>query len=394
MESILNNNYSKKLLYGLTFILIILAFLTVYLFLQNQKLKSKINQQIVPTVQVPSPASIVSSISIPPDETTNWKTYTNTKFGFQVKFPIDVLIQENNKSQDFYESIAKIQLSQGSQIFLSSIHDIDLYKGTSPKVVAEREVMDSGFRYEISEKRINNYIAAYVELETKENQLVVFLTHPTKNVFITLTTNKLNKVLLDQILSTFKFLPIEENKESACIKEGGDWLAEFNECEGPTLTESFCKKQGGKFFGCESPCRNNSKSDMCIQVCTVVCKFNLINGDTPTLDSDFSKGWYWGSEDQKKSGTPSDWVYTDAGRSSCWHKAGVDCRFSPEPDNEVKCGGWDTSGETVCDCQGTITKSVCPLGAICDSGDYFCQGTCGSCCYKGAFDNPSYPKCQ
>ena len=189
MESILNNNYSKKLLYGLTFILIILAFLTIYLFVQNQKLKNQISQKVLPTILTPTPNLILSEV----------------------------------------------------------------------------------------------------------------------------------------------------DKELACIEEGADWLAEFNECEGPTLTESFCQKQGGKFFECESPCRNNSKSDMCIQVCTVVCKFDSINGNVPTLNSDFSKGWYWGDKNQKKPGTPNDWVYTDAGRSSCWHEAGIECNLPPETDSTYKC---------------------------------------------------------
>lgn len=62
--------------------------------------------------------------------------------------------------------------------------------------------------------------------------------------------------------------------------------------------------------------------------------------------------------------------------------------------NIVKCGGWDSSGEIICQCQGALIRPVCPPNTVCDSGDYFCQGTCGSCCYKGAFDNPAYPKCQ
>lgn len=65
-----------------------------------------------------------------------------------------------------------------------------------------------------------------------------------------------------------------------------------------------------------------------------------------------------------------------------------------ETNNIVKCGGWDSSGEIVCQCQGKLIKPECPQGRVCDSGDYLCQGECDSCCYKGAFNNPSYPKCQ
>lgn len=65
-----------------------------------------------------------------------------------------------------------------------------------------------------------------------------------------------------------------------------------------------------------------------------------------------------------------------------------------ETNNIVKCGGWDSSGEIICECKGNLIKPECPQDRACDSGDYLCQGECGSCCYKGAFDNPAYPKCQ
>lgn len=55
------------------------------------------------------------------------------------------------------------------------------------------------------------------------------------------------------------------------------------------------------------------------------------------LEIDLSNGWYWGDKNQKKPGTPDNWVYNEAGKSSCWHKVGIGCRFSPEPNNTYKC---------------------------------------------------------
>ncbi|MEK7527483.1 MAG: hypothetical protein AAB574_00495 [Patescibacteria group bacterium] len=46
-------------------------------------------------------------------------------------------------------------------------------------------------------------------------------------------------------------------------------------------------------------------------------------------DSDLRRGWYWGTEDQKQLGTPDTWVFTEAGRGSCWHDPNNDCSFSP-----------------------------------------------------------------
>jgi len=43
--------------------------------------------------------------------------------------------------------------------------------------------------------------------------------------------------------------------------------------------------------------------------------------------NDISNGWYWGDENQKKPGTPADWIYQAGGRDSCWHKSGVACSY-------------------------------------------------------------------
>ncbi len=51
-------------------------------------------------------------------------------------------------------------------------------------------------------------------------------------------------------------------------------------------------------------------------------------GDDPRPlidDQELSVGWYWGDSTQKKTGTPEDWVYEEAGRSSCWHQPNTKC---------------------------------------------------------------------
>jgi len=44
---------------------------------------------------------------------------------------------------------------------------------------------------------------------------------------------------------------------------------------------------------------------------------------------ELNQEWYWASASQKKPGTPVNWVFTEAGRSSCWHQAGSSCEFTP-----------------------------------------------------------------
>jgi hypothetical protein len=51
-------------------------------------------------------------------------------------------------------------------------------------------------------------------------------------------------------------------------------------------------------------------------------------GTTPQISSnDLIQGWYWGMENQKKINTPTDWVYYEAGRDSCWHEPSTSCIF-------------------------------------------------------------------
>lgn len=47
-------------------------------------------------------------------------------------------------------------------------------------------------------------------------------------------------------------------------------------------------------------------------------------------DSELLLGWYWGMEDQKKLNTPTNWIYTKAGRNSCWHEVNTQCIFLPD----------------------------------------------------------------
>lgn len=64
-----------------------------------------------------------------------------------------------------------------------------------------------------------------------------------------------------------------------------------------------------------------------------------INEDNPSITIDtLQKGWYWGMANQKKPGTPADWVYQEAGRSSCWHAPNVPCT---ETTYTCPVGGWE-----------------------------------------------------
>ncbi len=54
--------------------------------------------------------------------------------------------------------------------------------------------------------------------------------------------------------------------------------------------------------------------------------YSPTNSPVPQISQqDLQQGWYWGSADQKKIGTPSNWLYLGQGKSSCWHSVDVVC---------------------------------------------------------------------
>lgn len=80
-------NYLKTTIFSILGITLLTA--TIFLFFQNQKLQKQVlNPPISPTIQVPSPIiKKTTLISVPLDETTSWKIYTNNLHGFSLKSP-------------------------------------------------------------------------------------------------------------------------------------------------------------------------------------------------------------------------------------------------------------------------------------------------------------------
>ncbi len=112
----------------------------------------------------------------------------------------------------------------------------------------------------------------------------------------------------------------EENAETSCLTN-------------PATT--FCTCMGGTASIKENPDGQQG-------ICTLLGKdvdewefYNAItaaqktteNADIPQiLESEKEQGWYWGAIDQKKPGTPPEWIFSGSGsKSDCWHNIAVDC---------------------------------------------------------------------
>ena len=182
-------------------------------FLIYQKFKStKISELPTPISQSslsPTPKSL--KLSPTPDLTADWKTYTNSYYLFQTKYPKAFGSKEDFKKEDHYDSLIFLSSSQAN-ITIKAINDVDVYGSSKPGAVAKREALDSGLAYSVTDTTISGYAAAITTLNSLPKQsIVATIAHPTRNLFIQISSDG-TKEELNQILSTFKFFISDEEK--------------------------------------------------------------------------------------------------------------------------------------------------------------------------------------
>ena len=87
--------------------------------------------------------------------------------------------------------------------------------------------------------------------------------------------------------------------------------------ESGKVEEYYCNSHGGcdsAAMDCSAGCNNGT----CIGL-----QDSPYSGNAPQInEKDLKCGAYYGAYNQKKPGTPDDWVYSPAGRSSYWHAPG------------------------------------------------------------------------
>ena len=98
----------------------------------------------------------------------------------------------------------------------------------------------------------------------------------------------------------------------------------------PTLKYYYISSPDGKNIVVISRvCANQSFLTIFDQILST---FKFLDEEDPWLfnSRDLRQGWYWGSIDQKKPGTPDNWIFSGNGsRSDCWHEPNTTCTFLP-----------------------------------------------------------------
>ena len=169
----------KKSYTYLAIVLFILPFLIFYLsgIYKGIRQKNEI-QNITPSVQT--------------------KTYVNETYGFKLNYPASYHERVGSGKYNYYDNILSFSY-QNSIVNIKVLFDNNLYKNIEVSKVAGREILDSGFRYEIEEVTVSGYMAAITYIEepevksfTKNADIIYTIAHPAKNIYVVISFANVN----------------------------------------------------------------------------------------------------------------------------------------------------------------------------------------------------------
>jgi len=213
-------NYFKIILFSILGILLVTS--TIYLSLQNQKLQKQVlNPPVSQTVETPTPTQkSVSSISIPPDGTVNWKTYVDINNNYQLLFPPNWTLDDTT-TPEYPEIIPSDEgpNNEGRIIittFLSStkslsqfMKDTNLSTGRKNSDVYTfiRQIKISGEDGILTKGGCCGFFGQHAFVQHKDRIYQITLKGPIDGRQIKFQS------VFDQILSTFKFI----DDKSVCV---------------------------------------------------------------------------------------------------------------------------------------------------------------------------------
>jgi len=146
--------------------------------------------------------------SVSPDETANWKTYTNTKYGYIIKYPASLNPLESQPDSTNLKVLSLTYFSvtpEGPDVTNFLVRVIKANLGEAVQTMKD-EFQNSSFIYKlVKEEKISSllgysgYRLEYTSAQPGVNTLVFYTKEPYSYVI------SADKSKIDQILSTFKF---------------------------------------------------------------------------------------------------------------------------------------------------------------------------------------------
>ena len=246
-----DNRSSLLIIFGV--LIIILTFISGFLFYQNQKVKKELAILMQPT---PS-STLVPSPTPEPKGPVGYVGYNTDGTRFLLDLP------ENCGEEYGEEKISITCTTENSIITIDPQAGGFGIEGYEPAGTETGDMVVNGYTwdYKIWIDEDGTAFAAY-DL-TDEETGDYYLIHVEYDPY-----SQEAKEFFEDILSTFRFL--KEN-EALCLKNDGTWVNEYGECE--YIPESVCTNSGGVYNECESACRHEPEKTVCTKQCVTVCEF-------------------------------------------------------------------------------------------------------------------------
>lgn len=223
------NHSPKMLLIGLGAFLIIIIGGGIGYFLGVDNSEQTTPANTTPIVKVsPTPT---------PDPTANWKTYTNTKYGYEAKYPQSWYLYETKIAPATVGFWIEKTEGEASGVWVSVHENLsrltpeEWWDKDIKKAANYQDLLNKTIR---EDRLVNGYSAFFVQTDKDWQSRPgtwIFLNKDEKiyEIFTNFTEGA-NYMIFDQILSTFKFTPASSTGEDQ--KQAYQKLTEF---EHPTL---------------------------------------------------------------------------------------------------------------------------------------------------------------
>lgn len=259
-------------------------------------------------INKPQPISVqpnpIASTSATLDQTADWKTYTNTDFNFSVKYPDTIQINKAGEGgpANTYINIPNIQTNDSAEKTLIIFYYVtDETPEDKVNTLIEQNRLDTTTTVVkmSSEKYENNNIQG-IKLISKFSNLTryqIFLKH-NKAMYQFVINASLNndittQAIVDQILSTFKFLDETTDTSSWKTYESSQLNYSFKY---PSTYTIYSPTPDGKYESRLDISSNLNKSNLALSF--VVSKQNYISLEE-TLKTFQYSSWDWKNKESK-----------------------------------------------------------------------------------------------